>query len=529
MKITYSILFASLLFLAWPPIGLNAFLFIAFIPAFYLVDACFQKETTETKKKSGNTLFYYGYLGFALFNLASSYWIWNASAVGMIIAVLLNAFLMTLPFIFYKKMLQITSQKTALIAFVAAWISMEYFHMHWDLSWPWFTLGNAFASSSTWVQWYEYTGVFGGSIWVLTVNALLYLALQKIEWKNVNLKVFAPAMALIIIPIIISKIIYSNYNEQINPCHVVVVQPNIDPYNEKFSASSENEQMQKLLQLSAASAKKNTEFIIWPETALANTIAEEQLANDPKIIQAKDFLSAYKNAVLITGASTYLTYASAQTPTARAFSNGQCCYDIFNTALLIENGSAIQKYHKSKLVAGVEQMPYPKLLKFLEPFALKLGGSFGSLGTQKTPSVLYNSAGIGAATVICYESVYGEHCANFVKQGAQFIAIITNDGWWGNTDGHKQHAIYAKLRAIENRRSIARSANTGISSFIDQRGDVIQASKWWEATSLAAAINLNEEITYYTDHGDYLAHWMIALFVFMLLHLVYFKFIVNKK
>ena len=96
MKITYSILFASLLFLAWPPIGLNAFLFIAFIPAFYLVDACFQKETTETKKKSGNTLFYYGYLGFAIFNLASSYWIWNASAVGMIIAVLLNAFLVLL-------------------------------------------------------------------------------------------------------------------------------------------------------------------------------------------------------------------------------------------------------------------------------------------------------------------------------------------------------------------------------------------------------------------------------------------------
>jgi apolipoprotein N-acyltransferase len=176
----------------------------------------------------------------------------------------------------------------------------------------------------------------------------------------------------------------------------------------------------------------------------------------------------------------------------------------------------------------VEQMPYPSLLKFLEPYALKLGGSFGSLGTQKTPTVLYNSAGIGSATVICYESVYGEHCAKFVKQGAQFIAIITNDGWWGNTDGHKQHALYAKLRAIENRRSIARSANTGISSFIDQRGDVIQASKWWEATSLEASINLNENITYYTDHGDYLAHWMIAVFIFMLLHLVYFKFFAKK-
>ena len=188
MKITYSVLFASLLFLAWPPIGFNAFLFIAFIPAFYLVDACFQKTIAETKKKSSNSLFYYCYIGFAIFDLASSYWIWNASAVGMIIAVLLNAFLMTLPFIFYQKMRQITNPKMALLAFIAAWMSMEYFHLHWDLSWPWFSLGNAFASSSTWVQWYEYTGVFGGTLWVLTLNALLYLALQQVEWKNKNLK-----------------------------------------------------------------------------------------------------------------------------------------------------------------------------------------------------------------------------------------------------------------------------------------------------------------------------------------------------
>jgi apolipoprotein N-acyltransferase len=133
-----------------------------------------------------------------------------------------------------------------------------------------------------------------------------------------------------------------------------------------------------------------------------------------------------------------------------------------------------------------------------------------------------------AAPAICYESVYGDFMTTYIRKGANFIAIITNDGWWGNTDGHKQHALYAKLRAIENRRSIARSANTGISSFIDQRGDVVQASKWWEATSLGASINLNENITYYTDHGDYLTHWMIAVFIFMLLHLVYFKFFAKK-
>ncbi len=522
MKIKYSLLIALLLTIAWPPIGFNALLFVAFIPAFYLIDSY--------DLKSNKQIFYYSFLAFALFNLACSYWIWNASAAGMVIAVLLNALLMTLPLLFYYKVKNISSQRNALIAFISAWVSMEYFHMHWDLSWPWFTLGNAFAASTTWIQWYEYTGVFGGTIWVLVVNALIYLALQQVQNTSMKakLKTFAPAFLVLIIPILISKFIYFQYEEKINPCHIVIAQPNIDPYNEKFSGMDAQAQMQKLLDLSAKDAQKNTEFFIWPETALSLTISEDQLESDQSIIQIRNFLTPYKNASLITGANTYLQYASAQTPTARVFSNGQCCYDVFNTGLLIENGSAIQKYHKSKLVAGVEQMPYPKLLKFLEPFALKLGGTFGSLGTQVTPSVLYNSSGIGAATVICYESVYGEHCANFIKQGAQFIAIITNDGWWGNTAGYKQHALYAKLRAIENRRSIARSANTGISSFIDQRGDVVQASNWWEAQSLSGSVNLNENITYYTDHGDFLARWMIAVFLFYFIHIVYFRFVAKK-
>jgi apolipoprotein N-acyltransferase len=92
-----------------------------------------------------------------------------------------------------------------------------------------------------------------------------------------------------------------------------------------------------------------------------------------------------------------------------------------------------------------------------------------------------------------------------VHQGAGFIAIITNDAWWGNTSGKDQHLAYAKLRAIENRRWVARSANTGISGFINQRGDVVKKSAWWVPTALKADVNLNEEQTFYTQYGDILA------------------------
>ncbi|WP_306429522.1 nitrilase-related carbon-nitrogen hydrolase [Sphingobacterium sp. E70] len=101
--------------------------------------------------------------------------------------------------------------------------------------------------------------------------------------------------------------------------------------------------------------------------------------------------------------------------------------------------------------------------------------------------------------------------AKYVKKGAQFIAIITNDGWWGNTSGKDQHLQYAKLRAIENRRWVARSANTGISGFINQRGDIVQQTKWWEPAALNQEINLSEEITTYTKVGDIAAYLGLAI------------------
>jgi apolipoprotein N-acyltransferase len=112
---------------------------------------------------------------------------------------------------------------------------------------------------------------------------------------------------------------------------------------------------------------------------------------------------------------------------------------------------------------------------------------------------------MGVAPIICYESIWGEYVAKAVSKGAQFIAVITNDGWWGNTSGKDQHLAYAKLRAIETRRWVARSANTGISGFINQRGDVVKKSGWWVSTALEADINLNDELTFYVKYGDYIA------------------------
>jgi apolipoprotein N-acyltransferase len=155
------------------------------------------------------------------------------------------------------------------------------------------------------------------------------------------------------------------------------------------------------------------------------------------------------------------------------------------------------------LVLGVEKIPFISMVPFLEKFSIDQGGASGTLGIEKEPQVLNTKNGL-IAPVICYESIYGEFIAQQVRKGAEIITIITNDGWWKDTPGYKQHMSFARLRAVENRRSIARSANTGTSGFINQRGDIISSSAWWKPVAMSASLNKNKEMTVYTKYGDFI-------------------------
>ena len=204
-------------------------------------------------------------------------------------------------------------------------------------------------------------------------------------------------------------------------------------------------------------------------------------------------------------------------------------YDIYNTALQIDSSLQLPYYHKSKLVPGVERMPYPQFIKFLGDKAIALGGIEGSLGTQKERTVFYNKDSVGIAPVICFESVFGEYVSDYVSNGAELIFIITNDGWWGNTSGYQQHCLYGKLRSIETRRSIARSANTGISCFINQHGDISQPTEWREDAVLNATLLANDDKTFYVEFGDYLARVALWISGFLILMTLVSAKIINRK
>lgn len=419
----------------------------------------------------------------------------------------LGSLLMAFAFWLYYRMRLLTTKAISYAGLICFWIGYEYLHQSWDLAFPWMNLGNGFAQTHYLVQWYEFTGVYGGTYWVLMSNILVletYLAFKANDTKKRKYVLAGRSVSHALIPVLVSLIMYFNYTEDSNPANIVVVQPNIDPY-EKFGGLNASAQIARMIHLSDSLGQPNTEYFIWPETAISQETEESNVRTEPNYLAIQSFLSKYKNGNVLSGIESFTIYDSQKTETARYDDLRKVYFDVFNAAVLIENSPKVQFYHKSKLVPGVEQTPFSNSLGFLKPAFAAFGGSAGSYGKQAEPSVFYSQSGIGAAPVICYESIWGEYVADYVKKDAQFIAIITNDGWWGNTSGKDQHLQYAKLRAIETRRWVARSANTGISAFINQRGDITQQTKWWVPAALKADINLNEELTFYVKHGDYIA------------------------
>jgi len=446
-----------------------------------------------------------------LWNALTTWWIWNATAFGAVAAILFNALFMAMVLVFFHYVRKKTSATTGYASLVFFWIAFEYLHLNWDLSWPWLTLGNGFANFAGCVQWYEFTGVLGGTLWILTCNILIFHILKYLwlsPWKgdtSLIKKTIIGTLALVFVPLLLSLFMPFGKakGKKIN---VVVVQPNIDPYNDKFNGDFKG-QLKKMLDLADKQVDSTTDYLVFPETALTENLDESRWNQSASIAMLKDYLAAHPRLSIVTGAETYRVYEAGEKVPASAhkIDNSNQYFDDYNTALEINTSTPIQAYHKCKLVPGVEIMPFQTLLAPLEKLAFDLGGTSGTLGTQKEPSVFYSPTSkttVGPA--ICYESIYGEYIGKFIQKGAQLIFIITNDGWWQDTPGYRQHLAYARLRAIETRRCIARSANTGISAFIDEKGTVFERTSWWNPTALKATIITNDKITFYTRFGDYI-------------------------
>lgn len=518
-----AILSGSLLAASWVTYGITPLIFIAFVPLL-LADSHIRSHYKHTKRK----IFILSYIAFLIWNIVSTWWIWNSTQVGAVLAISINSLLMTLTFLLYHLVAKRSTQKLSLIFLLAIWLSFEKFHLWWDISWPWLNLGNVFSEKITWIQWYEYTGTFGGSLWVWLLNIIFYIAAKDyITDRNRALlaKRVGIAMLFFAIPVAISYYIYTNYSEKgLKTADVVVLQPNIDPYEEKYQFN--NEDTSKAISyflLNKLDHKVN--FVITPETMLARNILIDELANSAPVNTLKNLFLAFPQVNWVVGVSLLKFIEDKKDVTAQSnyLAEQKIWYNDYNSAFLLNydyfRSDTLPLYHKSKLVVAVENFPYQHLLKpILGDMLIDLGGTVALKTTQSERSVFTGRETFGkAAPIICYETVYGEFVTDYIKKGANFLAILTNDAWWGDTQGYKQLLSYTRLRAIETRRSVARSANTGISAFINGRGDILKALPYRDFNTLRCTIALNEEVTFYVRMGDYIARiaGFLAFFIFL--------------
>lgn len=518
-----------------PVRGVPLLQFIALVPLLLLEDYMHKNRANFRR----GAFFLLVFIAFVIWNSAGSWWLKNATLFGAVMAVLVNSLLMSLVFqLFHGSRKVFTNEKLAYASFIIYWLGFEYFHHNWDLTYPWFSLGNAFSSWPAWVQWYEYTGMPGGSLWILTANVFLLMILKTLISDQGTRKVVTRQFGLflfwILAPVLFSFYLFHNYKQEGEAFEVVLVQPNNDPYNTQYTIGPLTA-IGNFLQLAEELSSENTDFIVGPESMIQESIWERHLDKSPSIDSLKSFLRDNPHITLITGASSFkmiyiddpmsISAREAGPDYIRGFAAHYQVpadsltgfYDAYNLGVAIDTSGITGLTHKSKLVAGVERMPFKKYLSsILGDIAMDMGGTIGTLAIDDERKVFtHTGSGTEYGVAICYESVYGEFFGRFVKNGAELMFIITNDGWWGNTPGHRQHNAFASLRAIETRRDIARSANTGITCFINQRGEILQPTPYWVPDAIKGVIHANSKLTFYVKHGDFLGR--AALFLTLLL------------
>lgn len=520
IRILLSVMSGVLLSLPW--LGFSGWLlFAAFLPLL-LLDQFFLNERGKYKSVS---FWSHAFLTFIIWNGLTTWWILHATAVGAFLAIVANSVLMSVTLWLAHLIRRNSAGAMGYLAWLVLWLTFEFFHFHWDIEWPWLTLGNGFANNVMLIQWYEFTGVLGGSLWILLVNVALFQLLYNyvVFRKLVSIKRQIIFLILLVVLLVsVSLILYTTYQEEGNSRNVLLVQPNIDPYSETFDDGAVNDKLMKFINLTESALTPDIDYIIGPETVFEQQWEEDKLSMYPAFARLQQFSQNEGNPSLIIGASTYRIYRdfNEKSETARISRDGSVAYDAYNTAIFTDETGNYQLYHKSTLVSGVEKMPFRKYLRFLNEMIIDLGGTTGTLGVQPYPTNFIAPNGDQLAPVICYESVFGGYLTQFVRKGAQAIVIITNDGWWKNTPGYKQHFSFARLRAIETRRYIARSANTGISGIINQRGDVVLRTEWWKEAAVTSEILLNKRLTFYAQNGDYIGRISMFLSALLLLYLM---------
>ena len=485
-------------------------IFIAWVPFFQL-------EKNLHNNRNRHALLNYVFPGFLLWNLLGAWWVMQAQWLGAILIFLANSLLQAL--VFWSASRVRSSLKIPLIIpFLFIWLGYEYFHNIWDLAWPWFNLGNALVTAPKLIQWVEFTGVRGGSLWIILVNFAVFKAYES--YQNRRFRIMVPIgvgiLLLLLIPSLFSYQMYCNFQKGEESVKIALIQPNLDPYTEKFVPEKQARHLEEFFKTADNILDDDTQYLLGPETLIVQQIDEENPSASPYYRQLVDFQEKHPGLNCLLGVHSYRKLDSHIPPGSRFNREKGFYYEAFNTALFLAPGADPQFYHKTKLVPIFERMPFVQYLSFLGKFSLELGGYNGTYSNRQESTNFESPDGsMSILPILCFESVFGPYCAQNLTEKKGFICMITNDGWWKNTPGYRHHYNFSPIRAIECRRDLVRVANTGISAIIDARGMVMTQTPWWEKATLKGEVHLRKGRTFFARHGDWLGRISLALGVFL--------------
>jgi apolipoprotein N-acyltransferase len=515
--------------LAWTGWCSGLVLLVAFVPFFIIENYLFENPVRYTP----NAFFIFLLPGMFVFTILAIGWMRIASLVGAVCVITGLSFLMSFTLWLAHSVRLKAGNLPGFISLFTFWLAYEFISLNVNIISPWLNLGNGLSKDIIFIQWYEVTGTAGGSVWILFSNLFLTLFLvNTFKSKGRPGICFSIWLMSLIIPTTGSLTRYLTIEQNRKDGEeVVIVQPNIDPYTEKFTIPFD-EQLKKVIALAETEITDKTIWVVTPETTVDDPVNLDDLNNDKYIMMIRELHFRYPNISIVSGLVSYKEYppsAKAPTMSARRIDSSGRYYDHFNSAFKIDSGKTIEVYKKSKLVPGIEMQFSTGPGRLISRILPSLGGTRWGYGIQEERSC-FNRQGTGEkiAPIICYESVFGEYVTDYVKNGANSLFIITNDGWWKNTNGYNQHLSYASVRAIETRRPVVRAGNTGVSCIIDIRGKRTVETEWWNSGVLKGEFFPENRITPYVMYGDLLLRFGTSLSVIIIL-IVFITLPLRKK
>lgn len=452
------------------------------------------------KHKNYITVIKYSLLWGFIYHLSFMYWLSGNVGIDSIIlkyfTMILVALFLSLNFIlintFFVFLKKYYSKYYSIYLLPLIFVSIEYIRSFGLYGFTWNSLSYSQTDYLIPSQIIEYTGIYGLTFWIVLVNVIIYDLSRK--YSKIKLSYLT---LIFIIPWILGFIIKQNIQAPISYINTKIVQPNISLKNQRLNI---NQSLNKLIRLSALSNEESTDLIIWPESSISSRFLINNKYNKNFSSQMNNFLKKGRVNLIAGIEARYIN-------------------ERYNSSILFKSDSIAYIYHKQRLVPNVEHTP-----KLFDIVGYNLGVANFNIGKNLT---MFNINGIDFASMVCLESIFPNPTRLFVNKGAKFLVYIVNDGWYTKPPEPQQHAKRCIYRAIENRRTILRSANTGISMIVDPIGNITHSLELNKSGLINAQIGIVNKITFYTKYGNLFSIFNIIILVILSLFIIFRRLFKN--